>query len=67
MNARGLLIGCIALIMGSIVLVPASAHFGVHNDTASVMSSLTLLGSMAAAYMTVGEERKELKKVCRQR
>jgi hypothetical protein len=56
MNARGLLFTCLALIVGSIVLVPESVQFGLGSSLASVLSSLTLLGGIAAAFLTVKAE-----------
>jgi hypothetical protein len=56
MNARGLLFACLALIIGSIVLIPASVHLGLGSDTASTLSSLSLLGGIGTAFMTVKAE-----------
>jgi hypothetical protein len=56
MNARGLLFTCLALVVGSIVLVPGSVQFGLGGDLASTMSSLSLLGGIAAAFLTVRAE-----------
>lgn len=56
MNARGLLFTCLALITGSIVLLPMSAHLGVSGSTASTLSSLSLLGGIGAAFLTVKKE-----------
>jgi hypothetical protein len=56
MNARGLLFTCLALIVGSIVLVPESVQFGMGSDLASTLSSLSLLGGIAAAFLTVKAE-----------
>jgi hypothetical protein len=57
MNAKGLLFACLALVMGSIVLVPASALFGVKGNTASMLSSLSMLGGIVTAFWTVKVER----------
>lgn len=57
MNARELLFACLALVMGSIVVVPASAFLGVQSDTASTLSSLALLGGIVAAFLTVKVEK----------
>jgi hypothetical protein len=56
MNASGLLFACLALITGSIVLVPLSIHLGVRGDAASALSSLSLLGGIGAAFLTVKKE-----------
>lgn len=56
MNARELLIICLALVAGSIMLAPVSADLGLRGDVPSMLSSLSLLGGIAAAYMTISEE-----------
>lgn len=56
MNARELLFACLALVVGSIVLAPVSAQLGIRGDTASALSSLSLLGGIAAAFLTVKKE-----------
>ncbi len=57
MNARGLLFTCLALITGSILLVPAAARMGLSGNMASMMSSLSLLGGICAAFLTVSEDK----------
>jgi len=57
MNARELLFACLALVTGSIVVVPASAFLGVKGNAASILSSLAMLGGIVAAFMTVKVER----------
>lgn len=56
MNARGLLFACLALVMGSIVLVPASTLLGVKGNTASLLSSVSMLGGIVTAFWTVKVE-----------
>ncbi len=56
MNARGFLFACLALITGSIVCVPLSAHCGLPGGTAATLSSLSLLGGIGAAFLTVKQE-----------
>lgn len=56
MNARGLLFACLALIMGSIVLIPMSIHMGISGNTASTLSSISLIGGIGAAFLTVKKE-----------
>lgn len=56
MNARGLLFACLALVMGSIVVVPASAFLGIKGNASSTLSSLAMLGGIVAAFLTVKEE-----------
>jgi len=50
------LFACLALITGSIVVIPASAVIGVRGDAASMLSSIALLGGIVAAFLTVNEE-----------
>ncbi|WP_128859979.1 hypothetical protein [Methanocella paludicola] len=57
MNARGLLFTCLALITGSILLVPMSTQIGISGNMASMLSSLSLLGGICAAFLTVREEK----------
>jgi Na+/glutamate symporter len=57
MNARGLLFTCLALIIGSILLVPMSSPLGIPGSMASILSSLSLLGGIGAAFLTVNEEK----------
>lgn len=57
MNARGLLFTCLALIIGSILLVPMSSRLGIPGSMASMLSSLSLLGGIGAAFLTVKEEK----------
>lgn len=57
MNARELLFVCLALVIGSIVVVPASAFLGVKGNMASALSSLAMLGGIVTAFLTVKEER----------
>ncbi len=57
MNARELLFACLALVMGSIVVEPASAFLGVQCGTTSTLSSLALLGGIVAAFLTVKVEK----------
>jgi len=57
MNARGFLFTCLALIVGSILLVPMSARLGISGNAASVLSSLSLLGGICAAFLTVTKEK----------
>jgi hypothetical protein len=56
MNARRLLVTCLALIVVSIMMVPASAYFGIMHGSASTVSTLALMGAIAAAFLTMGEE-----------
>ncbi|HTY91355.1 MAG TPA: hypothetical protein VMC84_09280 [Methanocella sp.] len=56
MDARGFLFTCLALITGSIVLLPMSAHFGISGSTASILASLSLLGGIGAAFLTAHKE-----------
>lgn len=56
MNARGLLLICLTLIVGSILLVPVSVDMGVRSDMASMLSNMALTGGIAAAIMTVGAD-----------
>jgi hypothetical protein len=56
MNARRLLVTCLALILASIMISPASAYFGVMHSSASSLSALALLGGIAAAFLTMREE-----------
>ncbi len=57
MNARELLFACLALVTGSIVVVPALAFLGVKGNLASTLSSLAMLGGIMAAFLTVKVER----------
>ena len=57
MDARELLFACLALVTGSIVVVPASAYLGVKGNTAYTLSSLAMLGGIAAAFLTVKAEK----------
>jgi hypothetical protein len=57
MNARRLLIACLALIVGSIVVIPASALVGVNGNAVSVLSSAAMLGGILTAFWTVKVER----------
>jgi len=56
MSARTLLLLCLALIVASITIVPASAHLGVIHNSAPALSTLALLGGIAAAFLTMGAE-----------
>ncbi len=56
MNARGLLFACLALIVGSIVVVPASASLGVAGNAVSILSSAAMLGGIVMAFWTVKVE-----------
>lgn len=56
MNARGLLFTCLALITGSIVLIPMSIHLGIPGNMASTLSSLSLMCGIGAAFLTVKKE-----------
>ncbi len=56
MNARGLLFACLALILGSIVVIPALAFLGVKGSAASALSSMAMLGGIVTAFLTVNEE-----------
>jgi hypothetical protein len=57
MNARKLLFTCLALVMSSIVVEPASALLGVRCGATSTLSSLALLGGIVAAFLTVKVEK----------
>ncbi len=57
MNAKELLFACLGLIIGSILLVPVSARMGVGSDAATTLSSLSLVGGIATAFMTVKKEK----------
>ncbi len=57
MNARELLIACLALVMGSIVVVPALGFVGMKGNIASTLSSLSMLGGIVTAFLTVKAER----------
>jgi hypothetical protein len=57
MNATELLFACLALVMGSIVVEPASAFLGVHCGVTSTLSALSLLGGIVAAFLTVKVEK----------
>jgi hypothetical protein len=57
MNATELLLTCLALVTGSIVVEPASAFLGVHSGATSTLSSLSLLGGIVAAFLTVKVEK----------
>ena len=56
MNARGFLFTCLALIVGSIVIMPMTLYLGVQKDMASTLSSLSLLGGIGMAFLTVKKE-----------
>jgi len=56
MNARGFLFACLALITGSIVLMPLTVHLGLRVDVASALSSLSLMGGIGTAFLTVKKE-----------
>jgi len=57
MDARKLLFTCLALVMSSIVIIPASAYFGVKGNAAPVLSSIAMLGGIVTAFLTVKAER----------
>jgi hypothetical protein len=42
--------------MGSIVLIPMSIHMGISGNTASTLSSISLIGGIGAAFLTVKKE-----------
>ena len=57
MNARELLFACLTLVTGSIVVVPASAVLGVKGNAAPLLSSISMLGGIVTAFLTVKAER----------
>jgi hypothetical protein len=57
MDARELLFACLALITGSIMVQPASAFLGIHCGATSTLSSLSLLGGIVAAFLTIKVEK----------
>ncbi len=58
MNARSSLIGCLLLLILSILVQPASVRFGIYNDVAAATSHLALLCGIGAAFMAVSLEMK---------
>lgn len=57
MNARELLFACLAMVMGSIVVAPVLACIGLKGNVASMLSSLSMLGGIVTAFLTVKAER----------
>jgi hypothetical protein len=57
MDARELLFACLALITGSIMVQPASALLGIHCGATYTLSSLSLLGGIVAAFLTIKVEK----------